>query len=405
MKTHLFAASATLAAVLFAGGAPAQAACDPATRAIQYLAANQLPDGSLDMSSAGGFGNPNASEQMAIGVAAAGYDPNTITRSGKSVYDYLAANSAAATNSVGRAATLVLALAAGNTPTARYNLDDFGGVHPLTVVNAAYHASGPNAGAFGDGSTFGQALSILALRAAGQTPPPAALTWLESTRNTGRSPGSGGYTAELPTDTGWNYGNAADQHQGDTNTTSLALQALDAAGDHSQDAAGLAFLHDQQNPDGGFPLEKPSAFGTASDADSDALGLEAITATGQPLNTFTVGGNTPLSNLLSMQDAASGGFSGGAPDTFTTSQVPQGLAGAALPVSPPTAGRAVPAAGCPAPSVTGATASPIASPVPRLPAAGAGRSAVPPRGAVPLPFLVLWLAAGVAAALPAARES
>ena len=399
MKTRLLAASAILAATPLISSVPAQAACDANTQAVQYLAANQLADGSLDMTSAGGFGNPNASEQMVIGAAAAGYDPNTIQKSGKSVYSYLAANSTAATNSVGRAATLVLALAAGNSPAGRYNLDDFGGVHPLTVVTSAYQASGPQAGAYGDGSTFGQALAILAVRAAGQTPPPAALTWLKNTRNTGRAPSSGGYTAELPTDTGWNYGNAADQHQGDTNTTSLALQALNASGDHTQDAGALAFLHTQQNSDGGFPLEKPSAYGTSSDADSDALVLEALVSTGQALAGWTVGGNTPLSNLLSLQDAATGGFSGSAPDTFTTSQVPQGLARVAGPVGPAPAGRALPAQGCPAAAV--AAASPSPSPTPKLPAAG-----VKPEQPAPLaPAVVAVLLAGLVSGLRGWRRT
>lgn len=398
MKTRLLAASATLAAaaLVLIPASAALATCDPATRAIQYLAANQLPDGSLDISSAG-FGNPIASENMVIGAAAAGYDPNTIQKSGKSVYDYLAANSSAATNSVGRAGTLVLALAAGDTTPGRYNLDDFGGVHPLTVVTAAYHSAGAQTGAYGDGSAFGQALAILAVRAGGQAPPAGAISWLKSIRNTGLAPSSGGYLNELPTDTGWNFGNVADQNQGDTNTTSLALQALGAAGDHTSDSSVLAFLHTQQNPDGGFPLERPSAFGTASDADSDALVLESLASTGQPLAAWTVGGHTPLNNLLSLQDGAGGGFSGGSPDTVTTSQAPQGLDQVTAPVHAPAAGRTLPPAGCPAAAVAAASATP--SPAPKLPAAGAapGTGAPPPSALVLVVVLVAASAVGIRA--------
>lgn len=398
MKPRLLAVSAILAAApLFAiPSSAALAACDPATRAIQYLAANQLPDGSLDISSAG-FGNPIASENMVIGAAATGYDPNTIQKSGKSVYDYLAAHSSAATNSVGRAATLVLALAAGNTTPGRYNLDDFGGVHPMTVVTSTYHSSGAQTGAYGDGSAFGQALAILAVRAGGQAPPAGAITWLRGIRNTGLAHSSGGYVNELLTDTGWNFGNAANQNQGDTNTTALALQALDAAGDHTSDSSALAFLHTQQNPDGGFTLEKPSAFGTASDADSDALVLEALASTGQPVAAWTVGGNTPLSNLLSLQDHAGGGFSGNSADTVTTSQAPQGLLQVPAPVSAPRAGRAVPAQGCPVAAV--AAVSP--APTPRLPAAGAvARTGALPRSAL---VVVMFLVAGAAVGIRAQR--
>ncbi|MGI8609166.1 MAG: hypothetical protein ACR2MY_08080 [Candidatus Dormibacteria bacterium] len=376
MKLRSSATSATLAAVTLLAFLPgttigAAAACDPGTRALQYLAANQKADGSLDMKSAGGFGNPVATMNMLIGAAASGYDPSTITSGGNSGYAYLAANSSTATNSIGRAATLVLALTAGNSPAGRFDVDNFGGVHPLSIVQAGYTSSGANAGAFGDGSTFTQTLALLAYRAAGLTPPGASVTWLTNLRNTGRT--SGGYTGELGTDTGWSYANQRDTAQADTNTTSEALMALAAAGNHTQDGPALAFLHNQQNPDGGFPLEKPSAFGTSSDADSDSLVLEALKAAGQPLSSWSIGGKTPLSNLLSMQDGNSGGFSGSGPDTFTSSEVPQGIAQVPLPVVAASPSRALPAAGCPQAAATAASPSPTA--VPMLPRAGTHPSA------------------------------
>jgi hypothetical protein len=374
MKTRLLAASAILAATSLTtlAASPAAAACDPGTRAVQYLAAHQMADGGVDMSSAFGFGNPVASMDAALGIAANGYDPNTVkSTAGKSLFDYLAANAATATSTPRRAAKLVLTLEAGNTPSGRFDPDNFGGVHPLSIVSASYHAG---TGAYDDGASNTQALAILAVRATGGTPPALAVTWLKNIRNTGKV--SGGYSGELATDTGWSTGNAADQAQGDTNSTAVAIEALAAVSDQTQDSAARAFLHDQQNPDGGFPLEKPSAFGTASDADSDALVLEALRALGDPLSNWTVAGNTPLSNLLSMQDASGGGFTMPSPDTFTTSQVPQGLVQVATPVAAPSAGTAVPAAGCPAAAVVVA-----ASPAPvGLPRAG---QPGPPGGAAP----------------------
>ncbi|MDQ6748601.1 MAG: hypothetical protein M3010_10935, partial [Candidatus Dormibacteraeota bacterium] len=272
MKNGFLAASAILAATSLttAVATPAAAACDPGTRAVQYLAANQMTNGGLDMTSAGNFGNPVATMDAALGIAASGYDPNTVrSGAGKTFYDYLAANSATATSTPRRAAKLVLTLVAGNTPGGRYDVNNFGGVQPLGIVNASYHSA---TGAYDDGASNTQALAILAVKAAGGTPPAAAVAWLKGIRNTGKV--AGGYAgppAETTTDTGWSSGNAADQAQADTNSTSVALEALAAVGDHTQDNPALAFLHNQQNPDGGFPLEKPSAYGTGSDADSDAL--------------------------------------------------------------------------------------------------------------------------------------
>ena len=70
MRQLTLVASATLALLLGAGTAPAFAACDPATSAVQYLASNQKTDGSLDMSSAGGFGNPGATMDFAMDAPA-----------------------------------------------------------------------------------------------------------------------------------------------------------------------------------------------------------------------------------------------------------------------------------------------------------------------------------------------
>ena len=378
MKIKLRLASATLAAGTAVAGLsatppiPASAACDPATHALQYLAANQSTDGSLDMTSAGGFGNPGTTMDAVLGAAAAGIDPSTIHNgtSGKGFYDYLVGQTPSIASDPGRTAKLLLVLAAGNTTAGKFDYHSFGGQDLLTKLTSDqsaappgfYHSTGTATGSYGDGSTFAQSLAILAVKATGGTPPAAALTWLKGIENSGNSADSQvtGFTLK-----GWSFGNSSNGAQGDTNSTSVALQALNAAGDTSRNAAALAWLHTQQNSDGGFPFETPSAFGTPSDADSDALVLEALTATGQSLSNWQVSSLTPLSNLLSMQDA-SGGFSAPTPDTFTSSEVPQALAGKWLPVGAPAAGARVPAAGCPAPS----TVTTSTTPVPTLPRAG-----------------------------------
>lgn len=277
----------------------ARAQNDAASRAIRYLQTTQLADGSIP-----GFGGPGATEDFAMGAAAAGYDPSTLRApGGKSIYDYLAAQT---TSDAGTTAKLILAVLAG-----RLDPKAFGGHDRLAQLNGYYNASG----AYGDGSTFGQSLSILALTGAGAQVPAAAITWLLSTQDP---------------DGSWNYQAAAGATGGDTNSTAMALMALAASGNHTADARALAWLHTQQLADGGFPYQNASTYGPpSSDPDSDSLVLQALIATGAS-KTFCDwwrSGNTPYTNLLSLQDPATGGFGfGGAPpDAATTSQVPVGL--------------------------------------------------------------------------------
>jgi hypothetical protein len=372
MRHLTLVASATLALLLGASATPASAACDPATRAVQYLAANQKPDGSLDMSSAGGFGNPGATMDFAIGAAAIGVDPGTPHQpAGAGIYDYLAGQAPTVAADAGATAKLLLALVGGNRPSGKFDYHNFGGQDLLGQLTSPapggfYHDSGITLGAYGAGATFTQALAVLAVEATGGTPPAAAVTWLEGLENQGTTKDAQvtGFSAK-----GWNTAAASNAAQGDTNSTAIALQALNSGGDSSRNAAALAWLHTQQNSDGGFPFETPGGF-TLSDANSDAFVLQALVATGQTVSGWTTAGQSPTTNLLTFQDPVTGGFGLPTPDTFTTSLgVPAALAGQALPVAPvKTAGATVPAAGCPVAAAS--IANPIPSPTPRLPTAG-----------------------------------
>jgi len=94
-------------------------------------------------------------------------------------------------------------------------------------------------------------------------------------------------------DGGWDYQlvkddpNAATNFDtSDTNSTAYALMALSAAGDHSADAAALAWLRSQQQADGGFGYQ-----GAPSDPVSDALVAQALYATFQdPASTNAING-------------------------------------------------------------------------------------------------------------------
>jgi len=305
---------------------------------LLYLQTKQAADGSIAESYAD-------SELFAISAAADGYDPNALTApSGISVMTYLAdsAGLACTVSDPGACGELIQAVvAAGGHPTS------FGGQDLLTTMDAAY---GATTGVYTDGSgvadAFTQSLAIQALVASGgpSAAPDLAVSFLASTQDA-----DGGFEFE----TGWGS---------DTNSTAMALMALDAAGDRACDAAALAWLATQQESDGGFRYQAgPHSLG--SDPDSTALVVQAIVATGaDPYGTAwtAAGGSTPLGYLESTQGADGGyTFPGNAgPDAFTTSEVTPALERLALPVAFDSRQWYVPGA------ALGTPASPSASPTP-----------------------------------------
>ena len=313
-----------------------------ALNALLYLEGQQSgTDGSL----AGGF---SVNDLYVLGAAAGGYDPHTLRHGGPSVVDYLTSHAAAAcpaatatSPSAGACGELVqAALAAGADPRA------FGGLDLVSRLNAYYD---PSTGKYGDGQAFTQALAIQGLVGDHQTVPVAAMAFLRAAEDS---------------DGGWDFQDVHDDPNAatnfdtsDSNSTAMVLMALDAAGDHSRDTAGLAWLHPLQSTDGGFSFQ-----GGGSDPDSTALVLQAILATGaSPASpAWTVSGHTPAGYLVATQDSSGGyAFPGNpGPDAFTTSQVPPALDGTAFPI--PAASELY----VPGTSLTGSPAPPAASPAP-----------------------------------------
>ena len=289
------------------GTSSADTQVDPASRAILYLQGQQSgSDGSIPV----GASTDAVSEEYAIGAAAAGYDPSALRHgSGPSVMAYLAAHAATACSSAGACGELLQAVAA-----AGLNPASFGGVDLLITLDGFYTAT---TGVFGNGEAFIQTLAVQGLIAARQPVPLAALHHL---------------VAAQDSDGGWDYLLIKDDPNGstnfdtsDTNSTAMVLMALDAAGVHSQDRSALAWLHTQQDADGGFPYQA----GSGSDPDSTALVLQALIATGQnpEAPAWAPGGHAPLAELIATQDS-NGGFTfpgNTAPDPFTTAQVPPAL--------------------------------------------------------------------------------
>jgi len=413
------ATTTSLIAVVLGSGAAATQV-DPASRAIEYLETQQSgADGSIPV----GASTDSVSEEYAIAAAAAGYDPSALRHGGgPSVMAYLAAHAGPACAGAGGCGELIQAVvAAGLDPTA------FGGVDLITTLDGFYDSA---SGVFGVQGAFTQALAVQALVAAGQPVPAAAITLLVDAQDS---------------DGGWDYllikddpNGATDFDTSDTNSTAMVLMALDATATHRRDATGLAWLHTQQDADGGFPYQA----GAGTDPDSTALVLQALIGANQNPDApgWAPGGHTALGELIATQDQ-DGGFTfpgNPAPDPFTTAEVPLALDRAAYPLEcgparcfapgttlsgpsptpvprstptprPSSAGR--PAAG-PSTSPTGAVAAATESPTPApatpvatpsaTPGGSTGTATTTPAAPAGFPVAAIYVVAALGAALVAA---
>lgn len=229
------------------------------------------------------------------------------------------------------------------------NVTSFGGVDLPARLGATLGLHTP--GLYGaadptyDGA-FRQSLAILGLVAAGRSVPTAAVTWLVD-QQCGDSPSSaaGGWqpyraSTAVPCD-------APDPTTfvgPDTNSTALAVQALErvgTAGASSAAAAGLTFLAGAQAAGGGFGFLP----GADPDPNSTGLVVQAIVAGGEdPSSGRWAQGSGALGALLAWQlgcaaavdevGAFSSPYSDGAPDAFATRQATWGASGAAFPPAP-----------------------------------------------------------------------
>jgi hypothetical protein len=318
-----------------------------ATAALEYLLAAQKTDGSFN-----DYGSLGETADFVIGAAAAGYDPATLEGcgSGTSALSFLAAASDKASSDASSTGKAILAVvAAGDDPVG------FAGRNLSARLSALYDSG---SGKYGDGSTFSQSYAILADLASGVAVPGAATDALAALQN--------------PDDGAWSYASApVAAGLGDSNSTAMALMALNSAGVDKADAKGLAYLRTQQVDDGGFVYS--TAWGSTSDPDSDSLVLQALLSAGvDPVAADWSKGSNNVMTALRTSQGADGGFAGvGSGETpFVTSQVPAALVGVSYGVAVhPTAGLSVPMSQCPSPSPSPSlslspTAIPTATPTP-----------------------------------------
>jgi hypothetical protein len=155
----------------------------------------------------------------------------------------------------GAAGKVVLAaVAAGRDPRR------LGGVNYVARLRARYAG-----GRFGAGA-YDQLYAMLALRAARERVPPAAVAALRNTRGPG----------------GWNF-SLRPSRRDDVTVTGLAIEALRAVGVPPSDPmlrGARAWLVAQANTGGGFHID---GGGRATEANSTAIAVRALRAMGHPV--------------------------------------------------------------------------------------------------------------------------
>jgi energy-coupling factor transport system substrate-specific component len=308
----LGAVLAILAVSLGVAGPATQAhAADRArTNAVGFLAKAQ--------NAGGGFGSDRGrgSDQLytswaVIGIAAAGRDPRTVERGGRSGVDYIVRN-IGRVHAIGDVERAILALHAGHR-SAR----SVGGRDLVAELAGKRRRNGSFAALVNQ-----TAFAILALRAGARPRSDrtirAAAGWLAGQHNR---------------DGGFNFNGRGGASGIDD--TAAALQGLVAAGKRATKtvARAAAFIAARQNADGGFPLTP----GGASNAQSSAWAIQALVAAGRdPNRARRRGARSPIAYIRSLQ-AASGAIRYSRTSTQTpvwvTAQALTGLAHRPFPIS------------------------------------------------------------------------
>jgi uncharacterized membrane protein len=279
---------------------------------LAYLAGAQDTDGGFGATP----GQPSSelyTAWAAIGIAATGRSPLSMSRDGHTVLDALKSE-AASLNGAGDLERTILALHACGAS-----------VHTLPGGDPVKRLLGYRAG---DGS-FGHlanltAFAILALRAAGDGPRSATVSaaarWLARQQDS-----DGG------------FGFATKGAGSDVDDTAAAMQALAMAGLRGGPAMtrGVAFLHRAQDLDGGYPQEQ----GGSSNAQSTAWAVQALLAAGRDPAKVTRGASpSPLAYLESLvgpEGSVRYSRTGTQTPVWVTAQALTALAEKPLPIAPP----------------------------------------------------------------------
>ena len=253
----------------WAGTATPPSASAAAGDAVAYLRAAQNEDG--------GFGFSPESPSSAgmtgwatLGLEAAGVDPASVSRNGKTPLSYLRSTAGGLRDAAELERTILVVEAAGLSSRR------FAGRNLVRRLLKQRR---------GDGSWGGQvnptAFGVLALAAAGSGTADRSARWLIRNRN-----GDGG----------WGF---APNTNSDADTTGAVLQALGAMGTGSGAMrGGVGYLRSAQLRGGGFPLS-----GGGANAQSTAWAIQGLIAAGVSPRNLRKGGRDPFGYLASLQAA------------------------------------------------------------------------------------------------------
>lgn len=267
---------------------------------VRYLQQAQYRDGGFP-ASPGAEPNADFTAWTALALAAAGINPREqLAPGGRSAYSYLLAHAGALTSTTDFERELLVVDAAGASPR------DFAGRNLVADILARQLRRGPEAGAFSheagrrQGHVNDTIFAIIALSPIHEVKAARAVAhackWLLKVQNRGQARDGGGSWPAVYPDT------LAAEPEHNTEMTGAAIQALNAAGIHhsAAQARGLAFLHDSERPDGGFPETEGEAEANVA---STAWVVQGIWAAGQRPERWRVDGHEPLGYMLSLQRA------------------------------------------------------------------------------------------------------
>ena len=265
---------------------------------VAFLQRDQNEDGGFG-SEAGAPSSPLFSAWVALALAAAGVNPhdqrNKTVAGAKDVYTYLAEHAGGLEKTTDFERELMVA------NTADYPPVPFGGVN---LVEKVLQGRIPGTGTFShelDSSPAGMNDTIFAVLALAPIKEPAieavvheAAEWVEKEQNE-----NGSWPSTCPKS---QCTHAGVEPPGDTDMTGAGLEALNAAGFHDTEAQAkaLAYLHEAQLPDGGWPQEI-SERESESNVGSTAWVVQGIWAAGGNPETWVIDGNEPLGYMASLQ--------------------------------------------------------------------------------------------------------
>jgi energy-coupling factor transport system substrate-specific component len=299
-----------LVLALGAGALPRSASAASLGRELGYLASVQNADGGFG-AAIGQHSSELYTGWAAMGLAAAGRDPATLKRGGRSVLDSLRGEAAtlAGLGDVERTVLAVRACGASAYSFAGHNL-------VAEVLGARERDD-----SFDEQVNL-SAFAIFSLRAAGHSASFVAIReaagWIERQQN-----GDGG------------FGFGGRGSRSDVDDTGAALQALAAAGARNKRVLGLAtaYLIRSQGADGGFPQQ----YGGESNAQSTAWAVQGLIAAGRsPSTVRRSGSRTPtayLESLLAPNGSVRYSRTSAQTPAWVTAQALIALAGKTFPVA------------------------------------------------------------------------